>query len=980
MLHTFFGPAMAIMSRLRFGLKIGLIGLLFLAPLAALLVHTYQKMHTEIQLAEVERLGVKEIVPGRYLLAEIQDHRGVSQLVLAGDQAAKERLTAIQGRVDERLKAWSEVDEKLSVTLKTKEAFSKIKKQWFELKAQNLRYTADESLIKHNELVDALFNFWENISDNSGLTTDSDVDSMFVGDAAIVKIPHVMISIGRLRAWGARILDRHDMTPEEKTELVVLQRSYEDYFPDLKSALARAIEANPALAAVLGPKIKELDDTAHIFMAKAAAIVNGDFRMSGPEYFKDGSSALAAIYGLFDASMEQLDKLLAARLDRLESNLQLIFGGMGATLLVVLYLFGGMLFSVLRSLKSIEAGAARLAHGDVSQRVDSRSSDELRTVGGAVNSVVETLQKFTKAQLDMARAHNEEGRTSEEMRASAFPGAYGDMAKNLNAMVKGHIGVQTQFVGLMVEYAGGKFETRMAPLPGERKAISDTAERLRGVLLKAQDDAKETLKIKIALDNASSSLMMADNDGIIRYQNKAADALMRGSEGNFRAALPGFSAAGVVGANFDQFHRNPSRQRNMLAGLKGEHRTQIQIGGLHMRLVANPIADETGGRLGSVIEWLDRTAEVNAEKEIAAIVEAAGAGDFAKRIAEAGKAGFFLEIARGLNAILGTSEHALGEISRILKSMAQGDLAQTIDAEFKGVFAELKDNSNGTIDRLREIIAQIREASQSINTAAREIAMGNNDLSRRTEEQASSLEETAASLEEFASTVRQNAENAAQANRLAEAASESAMRGGEVVGQVVSTMAGITDSNREIADITTLIDGIAFQTNLLALNAAVEAARAGEQGRGFAVVASEVRSLAQRAAEAAKSIKAVIANSVGKVDEGARLVQGAGAAMEEIVSQVKRVGAIVGEIAAASKEQSSGIEQVNQAVTSIDQITQQNAALVEEATAAAKSLEEQSDALVQSVAVFRLSSERAGLASSPRPKANGAEAANASVH
>ena len=512
----------------------------------------------------------------------------------------------------------------------------------------------------------------------------------------------------------------------------------------------------------------------------------------------------------------------------------------------------------------------------------------------------------------------------------------------------------------MVEYAGGCFETRIAPLPGERKAISDTAERLRGVLLKAQGDAKETLKIKIALDNASSCLMMADNEGVIRYQNKACDALMRGSEANFRSSISGFSASDVLGASFDQFHKNPSRQRSLLSGLRGEHRVQIQIGSLHMRLVTNPIADETGARLGSVIEWLDRTAEVNAEKEIGGIVEAAAAGDFSKRIAEAGKADFMFEMARGLNAILGTSEQALAEISRILKAMAQGELNRTIEAEFKGVFAELKVNSNATIERLREIIAQIREASQSINTAAREIAMGNNDLSRRTEEQASSLEETAASLEEFAATARQNAENAMQANRLAEEASESAMRGGEVVGQAVSTMSAITESNREIADITTLIDGIAFQTTLLALNAAVEAARAGEHGRGFAVVASEVRSLAQRAAEAAKDIKAVIAASVGKVDEGARLVQSAGGAMEGIVAQAKRVTAIIGEIAAASKEQSDSITQVNQAVISIDQITQQNAALVEEATAAAKSLEEQSETLVQSVAVFKVGVEKGG--------------------
>ena len=359
---------------------------------------------------------------------------------------------------------------------------------------------------------------------------------------------------------------------------------------------------------------------------------------------------------------------------------------------------------------------------------------------------------------------------------------------------------------------------------------------------------------------------------------------MQQSEFNFRNFLSSFSAEGVQGASFDQFHRNPSKQRNLLANLKGEHRTQIQLGGLHMRLIANPIADDHGARLGTVIEWLDRTAEVNAEKEVASIVEAAAAGDFSKRIVEADKTGFMLQIAHGLNAIVGTSEQALSEIGRILKALAEGDLSQNIQADFKGMFAELKADSNGTIERLRGIIQQIREATNSINTAAREIAMGNNDLSRRTEEQATSLEETASSVEELASTVRQNAENALQANRLASEASESAKRGGEVVAEVVATMAGITESNREIADITTLIDGIAFQTNLLALNAAVEAARAGEQGRGFAVVASEVKILAQRAAEGAKDIKAVIANSVGKVDEGARLVQSAGCAMDEIVS------------------------------------------------------------------------------------------------
>ncbi len=262
--------------------------------------------------------------------------------------------------------------------------------------------------------------------------------------------------------------------------------------------------------------------------------------------------------------------------------------GQGLVLLLVLYLFAGMLFSVLRSLKSIGAGAERLAQGDLSKRVDSHSTDELREVGGAVNRVAETLQKFTKAQLHMARAHDVDGRISEEMPTTVFPGAYGDMARNLNAMVKGHIEVQEQFIDLMVDYAGGKFEARMAPLPGERKTISDTAGRLHDALQNAQEAAEETLRIKIALDNTSSAVMMADKEGFIRYQNKALMALMQKVESVSRTALPGFAAAGVLGTHLDQFHKSPNHQQNKLANLNGEHRTQIHIAGVHLRFDREP--------------------------------------------------------------------------------------------------------------------------------------------------------------------------------------------------------------------------------------------------------------------------------------------------------------------------------------------------------------------------------------------------------
>ncbi len=315
-------------------------------------------------------------------------------------------------------------------------------------------------------------------------------------------------------------------------------------------------------------------------------------------------------------------------------------------------------------------------------------------------------------------------------------------------------------------------------------------------------------------------------------------------------------------------------------------------------------------------------------------------------------AGFGLAfvITRGLVNQLGGEPAAAVAVAR---AVAAGDLSTQIHLK-PGDSNSLLAHLAAMQTSLAHTVSQVRQGSEGVATASSEIAQGNQDLSGRTEQQAASLQQTAATMDELGSTVRNNADNARQANQLALSASGVAVKGGEVVGQVVQTMKGINESSKKIADIIGVIDGIAFQTNILALNAAVEAARAGEQGRGFAVVASEVRSLAQRSAEAAKEIKRLISASVERVDLGTTLVDQAGHTMEEIVLSIRRVTDIVGEISSASVEQSNGVTQVGQAVTQMDQATQQNAALVEESAAAAESLRQQAQQLVQAVAVFKL--------------------------
>jgi methyl-accepting chemotaxis protein len=430
--------------------------------------------------------------------------------------------------------------------------------------------------------------------------------------------------------------------------------------------------------------------------------------------------------------------------------------------------------------------------------------------------------------------------------------------------------------------------------------LRQVQEQLRSQQSEKQPSSSNSERIRQALDNVTTNVMITDADLNIVYLNPAVENMLQHAEADLRKDLPGFAANRVLGSNIDLFHKNPAHQRNMLAALRGTHRAQISVGGRTFSLVVTPILGEGGERMGIVVEWGDHTQEARVEQEMRHMLDGIIGGDLTKRIDLHGKSGFSEVLSRSVNQLA---------------------------------------------DNMAEVVSRVKRVSTEVRLGADEITQGTANLSERTEQQSSSLEETASSMDQMTGTVKQNADNAHQASQLAVAARDQAENGGAVVAKAVHAMEGINEASTRIADIIGVIDEIAFQTNLLALNAAVEAARAGEQGRGFAVVASEVRSLAQRSANAAKEIKELIQDTVKKVSDGSVLVTQSGQTLEQIVASVKKVTDIVSEIATASREQSVGIDQVNRAVAKMDEMTQQNAALVEQTTAASQAMAEQARAL-----------------------------------
>jgi methyl-accepting chemotaxis protein len=485
-------------------------------------------------------------------------------------------------------------------------------------------------------------------------------------------------------------------------------------------------------------------------------------------------------------------------------------------------------------------------------------------------------------------------------------------------------------VGVFQEIAEGHYDSDI-PEGGADEAGQVLAglrimqDRLRLQIETERAVAAENARIRQALDRVSTSVILADASQTVIYINDVAAAMFARTQNQINRSLPGFAASRLLGSSLDVLAAEPARQHRQIEQLSGSLVQEVKLGECTFRIVVSPVVSREGQRIGTVMEWTERTPEVAVESQMQTMLQAVIAGDLTQRLSLDGKTGFFEVLTRAVNQLA---------------------------------------------DNMAEIVATVKLAARDVHRGAEGISQGNVNLSQRTLEQSASLEATSASVARITATVRQNAESAGRASALASSTSSQAETGGAVVAQAVRAMADINDASRRIADIIGVIDEIAFQTNLLALNAAVEAARAGEHGRGFAVVASEVRNLAGRSATAAREIKALIQDSVRKVNDGSELVTRSGETLGQIVASIKTVSGLVAEIATASREQSQGIEQINRSVLQMDEFTQTNGSLVAQATAA-------SQTMAQRAGELNTMMQRYQLAEATQPPAEPAKAAPA---
>lgn len=979
-----------VFDNVKLPLKMGLIGLLVLVALA-LPIYFYSQLSIEAQNESEQKFrGIHPTSNVVHLKRTMAEHRGLAVTYLNGERSKLGALNKTASQIDERIKKLEADLSHGNVDAAIVDHLRDINVVWKSIRSHvsSGEISAADSFAEHSELIKDTELIISELSKFYLLSYDHVAGSYHAIVANFQDLPRLADALKKVRSVGVRVLTEGTPSEADKAALEAYMNNAVSPLQDLIYNMDSAALADTRFVNLA----RDIDGLNGIIEQLQNLVTSEILNRSKTDYnatqfYSEYSQLISNLYTVHDKSMTVLSEIVQERATH-EQNERTFTLGLVAGMIVISGVIGlAIVLSVTRSANNLIGYFNEISEGNYELDLNVNRKDEMGILEAELSTLNEQLEASAELAIEARRV-----KQALDNGSSCFvmSNAKGEIVYMNDALYKMFKRCEADFRKQIPHFTvdsllGSQIDTFHTDPSHPQKVIEqintdqtvdveiggysfklsvnnilDKEGNSLGASVEWYDmtavyeEERRVARILEALDSASTNIMIADSSRDIVYLNDSVKDMLKDAEAELKTIIPQFDANKVVGRKVDSFFSDPKHQRGLEDGLASKFESQIHVGDRHFRLTTSAVKDDDGNRIGTVVEWVDRTIEMSAEREIADIVEASLQGNFSKRIDEKGKQEFMLTLAQGLNQLTNTTETGLNEVSEVLLAISKGDLTKRVESDFKGTFEDLKNYCNTTSANLAMMINKIRVASDTINSASSEIAAGNSDLSVRTEQQASSLEETASSMEELTNTVKLNAENADQANSLASQAAQVADNGGTLISQVVDTMSSINDSSQKISDIIGVIDGIAFQTNILALNAAVEAARAGEQGRGFAVVASEVRTLAQRSANAAKDIKDLISDSVAKVESGNQLVNQSGDTMHEIVVSIQRVNDIMGEIAAASSEQAGGIEEVSKAISQMDEMTQQNAALVEQAAATAESMRTQAVDLNDRVGYFTL--------------------------
>jgi len=827
-----------ILNNIKLSYKLGIVITALIIPIVGLMSMLYLELNKTIASDTLETYGVEYVRPLERLVVNIAEHRGMTNSLLNGDESFRQMLVEKRKQVNEAINVVENIHSRLGETLDMEKLWQIFKTDWKKFSTASENMTAIESFEKHSALVKEINDMIIHVGDTSNLILDPELDTYYLMDVIVIRIPGLLDNLGILRGKGSGVLATGSITGEQMLDFRIETRVLKNQIETTARSVEVAIRHNPELSS-------KLSETLHNYVSLSQKFLDtvengllksdGMLEMEPAELFTAGSRAISAATRLFDASASELAALLNKRI---EQNKTIMYLEIGLSLLIVII--------------GIFAAFA--------------------VVVGIVNPINKIIEVFNQI-------------------------GDGNFDNIIDVYSKDELGI----------------------LMGELKKLQT---RLDSERTETRNIAEESGRIKTALDVASTNVMMADINNNIIYLNDAVQNMFTQIEAELQEGLAGFDSRKLMGSNIDQLI-----PKDLIQNLKDTHTRTIPMGNLTMVITTTPVFAEDGERLGTVIEWVNRTAEVAVENEVAAIVEAAANGDFSKHINETDKDGFYLKLSNGINEVLNTTSTGIQDVVRVLRSLSQGNLTQKIEADYNGVFDQLKNDVNSTIDHLTDVISTVHsntensaESAQEVNSTAQEIGQGSS-------EQAASLEEISSSMEQMSANIRQSADNSSQTEQIAQKAAVDAEESGKSVAEAVVAM-------KAIAEKISIIEEIARQTNLLALNAAIEAARAGEHGKGFAVVAAEVRKLAERSQQAAGEIGDLSGSTVVVAEQ-------AGEKLLKLVPDIQKTAELVQEISVASREQDVGSEEINRAIQQLDQTVQRSAASAEELAASAGELTSQ---------------------------------------